>query len=139
MKIIAKILIYNPKGQVLVLQRGETHPHFPKHFDFPGGEVETDEPSAQAVVREVKEETGLDLLAENIALVFEKQQDATTKHLLFKGTILESEPHVALSWEHDDYFWLTPSELQERRLSKGVDSYYEKVLEYLKKENFSSK
>jgi mutator protein MutT len=62
MKVVAKILLYNSHGRILVLRRGETHPHFPGHLDLPGGEVEAGEQVDQAVVREVREETGLHIL-----------------------------------------------------------------------------
>lgn len=48
--------IFNDKGQVLLQRRGD----FGK-WGFPGGAVELGETPEQAAIREVKEETGLDV------------------------------------------------------------------------------
>ena len=58
-KIVAKALVRNSEGLYLVLHRGNTHPRFPGHIDFPGGEVESKETPEVAVMREIQEETGL--------------------------------------------------------------------------------
>ena len=49
----------NSEGLYLVLYRSNTHPLFPGHIDFPGGEVEPEEIPEVAVAREIQEETGL--------------------------------------------------------------------------------
>ena len=36
---VVKVLIFNPEGKLLILRRSKTHPHYPEHVDFPGGEV----------------------------------------------------------------------------------------------------
>ena len=58
-KIVAKALVRSSEGLCLVLHRGNTHPRFPGHIDFPGGEVEPKETLEAAVIREIQEETGL--------------------------------------------------------------------------------
>ena len=39
-KVVAKTLIKDANGLILVLHRSKTHPKFAEHFDLPGGEVE---------------------------------------------------------------------------------------------------
>ena len=58
-KIVAKALVRNSKGLYLVLYRSNTHPLFPGHIDFPGGEVESEEIPEAAVMHEIQEETRL--------------------------------------------------------------------------------
>lgn len=48
--------IFNERGEVLLQRRGDTN-----KWGFPGGAVEIGETPEMAVVREVKEETGLDV------------------------------------------------------------------------------
>ena len=48
--------IFNEKGQVLLQRRGDSN-----KWGFPGGAIELGETPQQAAVREVKEETGLDV------------------------------------------------------------------------------
>lgn len=57
-------------GRVLLIQRGQ--PPLAGCWSLPGGGVETGERLEDAVVREVKEETGLDVAADSIATVFER-------------------------------------------------------------------
>jgi len=61
-KSIAQIILENDKGELLLYMR-DNKPGipFPGHWDLIGGHVEEGEIPAQALVREVKEELGIDL------------------------------------------------------------------------------
>ncbi len=62
MKSIAQIILENDKGEFLLYMR-DNKPGipFPGHWDLIGGHVEEGETPEQALVREVKEELGIDL------------------------------------------------------------------------------
>ncbi|MBW2967913.1 NUDIX hydrolase [Candidatus Woesearchaeota archaeon] len=79
--IVVLGLIENDKGQVLVSQRVDPKvPEAHMKWDIPGGKIDFGEDIKDAVVREILEETGLDV--EVISLV----------------------PHaVSMVWKHDDY------------------------------------
>lgn len=53
----AVIRIFNGHGEVLLLQRVK----FPYGWCFPGGKLDADETSMQAAIRELGEETGIEL------------------------------------------------------------------------------
>ena len=57
--------IFNEKGEVLLQRRGDSNT-----WGFPGGAVEIGETPQQAAVREVKEETGLDVEVEKLLGVY---------------------------------------------------------------------
>jgi 8-oxo-dGTP diphosphatase len=62
MKEIAAIILENDKGEFLLyLRDNKPGIPFPDHWDLIGGHVEEGETHEDALVREVKEELGLDL------------------------------------------------------------------------------
>ena len=129
-KIVAKTLVRNSKELYLVLYRSNTHPLFPGHIDFPGGEVEPEETSEAAVAREIQEETGLSVNPNKLKKLFTKQYQQAT-HVLFEAKLTEPDAKVALSWEHKSYRWITPEELKSLPKFSGADSYYTDAVDYL--------
>lgn len=129
-KIVAKALVRNSEGLYLVLYRSNTHPLFPGHIDFPGGEVEPEETPEAAVAREIQEETGLSVNPNKLKKLFTKQYRQTT-HILFEAKLAEPEAKAALSWEHKGYRWITPEELKRLPKFPGADPYYTDAVDYL--------
>lgn len=129
-KVVAKALVRNSKGLYLVLYRGNTHPLFPGHTDFPGGEVESEETPEAAVAREIQEETGLSVNPNKLKKLFTKQYQQAT-HVLFEAKLTEPDAKIALSWEHKGYQWITPEELKSLSKFPGADPYYTDAVDYL--------
>lgn len=129
-KVVAKTLVRNSEGLYLVLYRSNTHPLFPGHIDFPGGEVEPEETPEAAVVREIQEETRLSVNPNKLKKLFAKQYRQTT-HMLFEAKLAEPDAKIALSWEHKDYRWITPEELKRLPKFPGADPYYTDAVDYL--------
>ena len=63
-----KALIFNAEGEVLLLERD--HPIKQIYWDLPGGRLHKGESFMDTLVREVKEETGLDLLVFVVSIHF---------------------------------------------------------------------
>lgn len=131
MKIVAKILIFDKDGRVLILYRSHTHPRYAHHPDFPGGEVEQGESSVEAVRREIEEETGLVVNASLINEAHVKTVNDQLTHVVCETTLDDSSPAINLSWEHEGFEWLVLEELQNKTLPAGADDYYLTVLEYI--------
>lgn len=131
MKIVAKTLLFDKDNRILVLYRGHTHPRYAHHPDFPGGEVEQGESFAEAISREIQEETGLMIDAELISEAHVKEIDDELTHVICKTFISASGPTIDLSWEHEGFEWLTLDELKTMERPNGADDYYLNVLEFI--------
>ena len=106
--VVAKILLVNPAGAVLVLRRSKTAPRRPLQGDIPGGWVDEGEDFTAAAVRETQEETGIQLAMTDLQLVYTHTAQVDGKNvcwLFFIGRTRETE--VKLSSEHDHAQWLT--------------------------------
>lgn len=134
MNYVAKALIYNQQGQVLVLTRSDTHPRYPLHDDLPGGEVEPGEANDLGMQRELDEEIGISFDANSLKLLATTLHKSTMTYLLYEGTLTDNSQVVTLSWEHSDYRWSTIDELIQTQQPENVDSYFQFVLEHLAKE-----
>ena len=49
------------KGRFLIVKRSENDDFLPNYWEFPGGGVETSENLEDALIREIKEEIGIDI------------------------------------------------------------------------------
>ena len=127
--IVAKALLADSSNNVLILNRGLTHPNFPGHHDLPGGEVEQDESWDAAVAREIQEEAGISINVNQLRKVFERQYPAVL-HVLYIGSLDNERPDVNLSWEHSGYRWMPVEELLDLPLPDGADMYYVDIIKY---------
>lgn len=106
-------MISDGNGNVLVIDRQKSD--WPG-VTFPGGHVEKGESFVESVIREVKEETGLDI--ENPQLCGSKQfqdnDDARYVVLFYKTNRFHGE---LTSSDEGKVFWIPRTELKNHRLS----------------------
>ena len=127
--------IVNGSKQVLLVN----HPRYKKWIPV-GGHIELDEDPEQALFREVKEETGLDievlsnrpqitspetkfLITPNYVDVHEA--NPPHKHISFTYFVKTKRDDFVLSDEHDDMRWFTLEELKDEKyaLTSAVQFY----------------
>jgi mutator protein MutT len=107
-------LLVDADGRVLFGLRAPWKKAWPEHWDAPGGHVEPGETVAQALVRELREEIGIE--ADRFALV-EAVEGAQpelygemTCHIFVVTAWTGGEPWMACD-EHSELRWFTPDEV----------------------------
>ncbi len=105
-KIAVKALIVND-GKLLILKRANNDIHKPGIWEIPGGRTLDDEEPEEALIRETKEETGLDIEVGREISVRDFTRD--DKQEIEMHIFLCNATHglnVNLSPEHTQYEWI---------------------------------
>ena len=107
-----------------ILVQDRLDPKWPG-LTFPGGHVESKESFVDSVIREVKEETGLDIA--NVQLCGVKQfthREGKYRYIVFfyKTNTYSGE---LKSSEEGNVFWIDKSELKDYVLADGFESMFE--------------
>ncbi|MFN2360940.1 MAG: Nudix family hydrolase [Marinobacter sp.] len=99
-------------GKVLIARRPE-HIHQGGLLEFPGGKVEADESVQQALVREILEETGLRIVADDLEPVIEVRHDYGDKRVFLDVWRALSADGEAQGCEGQEIRWLDVGELND--------------------------
>lgn len=101
-------------GTFLLLLRPTNSSWAPGQWAFAGGKLEPGETSLEAVIREVKEETGLDI--SNPKYLKNCSNKAVDTYYCDDYT-----GNVVIDFEHDDFRWVRPDELGDYDLAPDVE------------------
>jgi dATP pyrophosphohydrolase len=99
-----EVIVFVRRGrELLVVHRS---PENGAYWHSIAGGVEEGETDAEAAVRELREETGLEASVESLHLPFEYDG------MHVESFVVEAPPgwEPELDWEHDDYRWCTRDE-----------------------------
>ncbi len=110
-------LVWNEAGCLLLLRRASSSKHFAGEWEPPGGKALTGEEVGTTVLREVREETGLDVELDAVAgaVEFELPQ-LRVAMLYFQAHAVSGVPRV--SAEHQDLRWVNPGEIKSMNLTE---------------------
>ncbi|PKM87152.1 hypothetical protein CVU83_03360 [Candidatus Falkowbacteria bacterium HGW-Falkowbacteria-2] len=110
-------------GKILLLHR-QDHKSEGDCWGLPAGKVDEGESIAEAVIREVQEETGQKIIEENlnyVGKVYVKYPDYDFIYHIFK-TVISEEPIITLSeGEHKAYQWEAPAKAMDLKLVRDLD------------------
>lgn len=105
-----KAIIFNKKGKILTLFRSETALSRPNTWDFPGGDLDFGEDTIKGILREIKEETGLDIKE---LIIFDAASKIDEKGEFWVTIVYKAKTDsnkITLSLEHTQFKWVTPEE-----------------------------
>jgi 8-oxo-dGTP diphosphatase len=104
--------LFNERGEVLIAQR-PAHKLYPGQWEFPGGKIEAGESARDALVRELREELGVEVQATRPLMRLRHRYPEFTVLLdlwqvqRFAGAP-RSDEHPALAWVHPDRLYDYP-------------------------------
>ncbi|HUK51272.1 MAG TPA: NUDIX domain-containing protein [Terriglobales bacterium] len=126
-------LVVNKKGQVLIVQSKK----WGDKYTVPGGHIELGERAEDAIIREVKEETGLEVGPVELLIV---QQAIYPKdyhkhqHFIFMDYVCKARTDVVRldGRELQEYVWTSPEEALKLDLEEYTKTFVEKYVNGLK-------
>lgn len=127
-------LIFNKEGKLFLMQSPKWH----NKWVIPGGKIELGETMEQAVKREIKEETNLDIHGIEFLTALEAIFDPVfvkKKHFIFLNFIAKTDTaNVILNEEATAYKWITLEEAEKM----DIEPYTKKLIKiYRSKYNFN--
>ncbi|HVN64462.1 MAG TPA: NUDIX hydrolase [Candidatus Binataceae bacterium] len=115
------------RGRILVLRRAERMPYRPGSWDLPGGHLAAGESFEQCLVREVKEETALDVSIDRLlglnAMPVEPYLQA-----LYECRLTVYQTVRLRADEHAEHSWVTPEELRNMNLIPYLEAFLKRGL-----------
>ena len=112
MLLVAACALVDPDGRVLVAQRPERK-HLAGLWEFPGGKVEPDETPEETIIRELKEEIGVDTQAACLAALTFASHSYDDFHLLMPLYVCRKWQGIARPLEAQALKWLRPRQLRD--------------------------
>ncbi|MBI4120705.1 MAG: NUDIX hydrolase [Parcubacteria group bacterium] len=126
--IAQKAILFDENGKILTIRRTETAPSRPLYWDLPGGVVEFGENLKEDIAREIREETGLEV--EDVS-VFDAASGLNDIHEFWVTICYTARPiaaKIVLSYEHDDFMWVTPQEFTKMKISPRHRAFVERFI-----------
>ncbi len=128
LQVGVKAFLKNKEGKYLLIKRSpEKYPEVDKPWDIVGGRIEAGSSLLENLRREVKEETGLEIVSEPKLIAAQDILRIEGKHVVRLSYVAEThgEPKLDTN-ENTEYRWLSASDMKRQQ---GLDMYVKEILE----------
>ncbi|MCC2631310.1 MAG: hypothetical protein K0S20_9 [Patescibacteria group bacterium] len=121
-------IIFNKEGKALLALRGDKTPNESNHWEFPGGELEFGEDLEEALIREIKEEFGIEIRIERLVDICNHLIPAEKQHWLaiaYTAALVSGEPVIREPATCKEVGWFAWEEIGNMKLSIATRHNYE--------------
>ena len=113
-------ILEGEENKILLIKRHSKSRNEGQKWEFPGGKVDEGEFFEEALIREFKEETNLDVDIEGLhtsvedSSITSKDEIIRTVQVIMKVSAKSEEiSNLKISFEHEDYKWLDSEEIKK--------------------------
>jgi 8-oxo-dGTP diphosphatase len=120
---IVQIGVIIDDKKVLLVKRSKNDSHRAGEWEFPGGELEANEDLRGGLMREILEETGINIkigLPVYISDLVLKEQGIRYILVYILCKTVDANPKIILSSEHTDYKWIDVESVKKRDFPEEV-------------------
>lgn len=128
---IVRVVLKRRGGKILLLKRSKCSRHNPGRWEFPGGGMGLSESLTEALRREVREETGLDVASGLPVSYFPVRSSEPVLWSRFSwyselygahSCVISDERKISLSTDHEDFGFFTVEEARNCFLTPSAEA-----------------
>jgi len=126
-------IIEGEEHKILLIWEGDLPYH--KSWVVPGGYVNPDETVKQAIIREVREETGLEILPTKFVGVYEdflSKKGEPIHHIIIAYEAMVIGGRIIITKEATEYAWMSPEEALD---SPQIPDVFKRILDDIREQN----
>ena len=132
--VATKAFIKNKEGKILILRESSKYKDGSNagKFDIVGGRLNPGERFDDSLLREVKEETGLDVHISKSFFVNEWRPKVNGEQWQVVATFFECDTDsdkVILSEDHDSFEWINPKDYKNHNIIENLNGAFEAYLQ----------
>ncbi len=134
-KIVVGAIIVDD-NKILILKRSKDEEILPNLWELPSGKVDFGESVEKSLIRETKEETGLDVRTIEPISTFDyiiENKDKIKHTVQINFLVRKLEGKVKISNEHDDFYWLPEEKLEKYNISQKTKNVIKIAFRHLNK------
>ncbi len=107
-------------NRLLIVRKSKSELFLSGYYEMPGGKVEFGESTEDALLREIKEETGLRIKIIKPYSTFSYLSNDDQRHTIdiqFLTELIDNPDNIKLSSEHDEFKWIKKDEINNYKFS----------------------